>query len=109
MRMDQGKLLKKPAGYAALGTMGFLFFFCCLTGRDLAAEGNILWTGAYLVRTLGLSLAAGAALGGLVCVLFYRMARSGGAVSGKRWGGWLWARASGRSPGRKALDRKSVV
>ena len=80
MRMDQGKLLKKPAGYAALGTMGFLFFFCCLTGRDLAAEGNILWTGAYLVRTLGLSLAAGAALGGLVCVLFYRMARSGGAV-----------------------------
>ena len=115
MRMDQGKLLKKPAGYAVLGTMGFLFFFCCLTGRDLAAEGNILWTGAYLVRTLGLSLAAGAALGGLVCVLFYRMAGSGGAAleagaaSGKRWGGWLWARASGRSPGRKALGGLVVL
>ena len=115
MRMDQGKLLKKPAGYAVLGTMGFLFFFCCLTGRDLAAEGNILWTGAYLVRTLGLSLAAGGALGGLVCVLFYRMAGSGGAAleagaaSGKRWGGWLWARASGRSPGRKALGGLVVL
>lgn len=133
MRMNQGKLLKKPAGYTVLGITGFLFFFCCLTGRDLAAEGNILWTGSYLLKTLGISLGAGAALGALVCALFYRLAgravggRTQGreprgaalpdsrepgekdAEPGKGCGRWLWDRASGRAAGRKALGSMALL
>lgn len=53
---------------------GFWFSFFCLTGRDLAAEGNILWTGGYLFRTLLLGLLGGGTVGAAVCFGLYRLA-----------------------------------
>ena len=44
-----------------------LFCFCCLTERDLAIQGNILWTGAYLFKTLGISLLFGGGMGAVLC------------------------------------------
>lgn len=73
--MKQDRLLSKPAAYGFFGFVGFLFTFCCLTGRDLAAWGNILWTAGYAVRTLGVSLAAGGILGGMICFGFRKAAR----------------------------------
>lgn len=72
--MKQDRLLRKPIAYVMFLVMGFLFFFFCLTGRDLAAEGNILWTGEYAFRTLCVSLLAGGIAGGLLCTGFYRLA-----------------------------------
>lgn len=72
--MKQDRLLRKPTAYIMFSAMGFLFCFFCLTGRDLAAEGNILWTGRYLLRTLFLSLSAGGAAGAALCAVLYRLA-----------------------------------
>ena len=84
------ELLSKPTSYLLFGTAGFLFLFFCLTGRELAERGNILWTGSYLFRTLGLSLVLGGALGGGICYLFRRAAVRAGEEGGK-----------GRAPGGK--------
>lgn len=72
--MEQGRLLRKPAAYTLFSIMGFLFVFFCLTGRDLAAEGNILWTGGYLFRILSASLAGGGVAGSALCFGLYRLA-----------------------------------
>lgn len=112
--MTHKKLLSKPIAYVMFGGMGFLFLFFCLTGRDLAAEGNILWTTAYTLKTLGISLAAGGALGALVCVGFRRAAQAAekmqlspmenSAADGEPDGKGVWKslcrRASGRGSGR---------
>lgn len=104
--MTHNKLLAKPIAYVMFGGMGFLFLFFCLTGRDLAAEGNIVWTAAYTLKTLGISLTAGGALGALVCFVFYRAAQTAGKMQvpaaeklgADRKGGWksLCRRASGK-------------
>lgn len=65
---------EKPIVYVMFVLMGFWFFFFCLTGRDLAAEGNILWTGGYLLRTLLTGLLGGGAAGTAVCFGLYRLA-----------------------------------
>lgn len=72
--MKQNRLLSKPTAYVMYCLIGFLFCFCLVTGRELAAEGNIVWTAAHTVRILGISLAAGIALGALICLLFRRWA-----------------------------------
>ncbi|MCM1063912.1 MAG: DUF6020 family protein [Eubacterium sp.] len=56
---------------------GFLFVFFCLTGKELAAEGNILWTGGYLLRILSVSLLAGGTGGSALCFGMYRLASGG--------------------------------
>lgn len=86
MRERKG-LLGKPTAYAMFLAMGFLFFFFWLTGRDLAAEGNILWTGGYLLGTLSLSLCAGALAGTALCAGLYQLAAAegrGGQRAGER-------------------------
>lgn len=93
--MTDDKLLSKPLSYLLFGLTGALFLFCCLTGRDLASEGNIMWTGGYALKTLGLSLFAGGALGSLVCLFF----RSG--FSAKVRIGGFWGRA-GEGSGKGA-------
>lgn len=51
--------------------MGFLFVFFWITESKLAEQGNILWTGGFVGKTLLLSLALGALLGSLLCTLLY--------------------------------------
>lgn len=67
-------MLRKPTAYAIFILMGFWFFFFCLTGKDLAADGNILWTGGYLLRLLLLGLLGGGAAGAAICFVLYRLA-----------------------------------
>ncbi len=80
--MEKGRVLRKPIAYGMFCVMGVLFAFFCLTGRDLAAKGNILWTGEYLFRTLLLSLVSGGLLGSAVCFGLYRAA---GRMEPERW------------------------
>ena len=54
--MERNGLLRKPIAYMIFILLGFWFFFFCLTGKDLATEGNILWTRGYLLRILLLGL-----------------------------------------------------
>lgn len=85
MDMDRDRLLRKPIAYIMYAIMGFLFFFFSLTGRDLAAEGNIPWTGGYLFQTLAVSLAAGVPTGAALCTGLYCLAAHG--AGGKGTGG----------------------
>lgn len=80
--MKQRRLLSKPIAYILFGFTGFLFLFCVLTERELAASGNIVWTAGHTLQILGISLAAGGILGTLVCALFCRWAETG-SLSGK--------------------------
>lgn len=77
--MEKDRLLRKPTSYIMFSVIGFLFFFFCLTGRKLAAEGNIIWTGRYLFRTVLLSLLAGGSGGTALCFCLYRLAVKGEA------------------------------
>lgn len=81
--MGQDRLLRKPIAYAIFLVMGFLFVFFWLTGRELAAEGNILWTGGYVFRTLLSSLLAGGLLGMGLCAVLYLLAARQQMCSGK--------------------------
>ncbi len=76
----RGILLSGKIAYPLSGCLGTLFLFCMLTGRELAAWGNLLWTPGTTVRILGVSLAAGVFLGAGVCRLFYFLA---GKLGGK--------------------------
>ena len=58
---------RKKIAYFYFACVGILFVFCMKTGRDLAASGNIKWTGGYTAGTLLLSLTAGGLLGILLC------------------------------------------
>ena len=59
--MTQNKMIPRPVAYAMFGLTGCLFVFFCLTGRDLAARGNILWTVGYVFRILGVRRSSGGA------------------------------------------------
>lgn len=76
--MTQNKMIPRPVAYAMFGLTGCLFVFFCLTGRDLAARGNILWTVGYVFRILGVSLVVGGALGALICTIFLQVMRQSG-------------------------------
>lgn len=91
--MERNGLQRKSIAYMMFILMGFLFFFFCLTGKDLAAEGNILWTGGYLLRILLLGLWGGGAVGAAICFGLYRLA------AGRR--------ENGQKAGRKAASRQS--
>ena len=73
---------------------GSLFLFCCLTGRDLAEQGNIVWTGAYTAKTLVLSLLGGVLLGDAVRLLHL----------------WVQCRRQrhGKKTGKSALERRKL-
>lgn len=54
--------MTKKRGICIYSVIFFGLFFFSLTGRQLAAEGNILWTPVYVVKLLLLSVA-----GGILC------------------------------------------
>jgi len=65
-------MIKKYWNKTAFGIfalIGFLFVFFQLTGRELASQGNILWTGAYSARLLFVCALVGVISGGLGSVL----------------------------------------
>ena len=63
------------------GLTGFLFSFCLVTGRELAAEGNIRWTVGHTFEITGISLVFGGILGILICLFFYRCAEKNGCTA----------------------------
>ncbi len=56
--------------YAVYFIISFAFVFVCKAIGDLSREGNVVWTGAYLLETLLLSLLLGALLGACLGTLF---------------------------------------
>lgn len=105
--------MSKLIAYTFFVPVGALFVFCVVTGRELAAAGNILWTAGNTFRILGISLAVGGALGALVCALFYRWLGRGNPMSAdereeglcalredsfvQKMGKWLCGKPEGRS------------
>lgn len=67
----QDKKISFRIAYGLFALVGFLFGFCFLTGKDLAEQGNILWTSSYTIKTLLLSLFVGVIVGGVFCFFLY--------------------------------------
>lgn len=62
--------MNKKSGYVIFACIMVFFFFFCFTGAQLAREGNILWTGKYVLVLTVMSLVCGILSGcGLTCVL----------------------------------------
>lgn len=68
--MEKRNIRVRPTAYLLFCLTGVLFLFCWLTGRELAEQGNLVWTGAYAIKTLAISLTGGCLLGGAVCGFF---------------------------------------
>lgn len=64
-------LMHKRVGYFLFCLTGVFCAFLWMAERDLAANGNILWTGNYLLKILSFSLMAGGGMGALLCFLVY--------------------------------------
>ena len=80
--------MNKKSGYVIFSGIMFFFFFFCFTGAHLAKEGNILWTGKYVLVLLLMCLVCGSLSGwGLTHVL--------GLLKDRAWG-------ETRKGGRKA-------
>lgn len=80
----QEKMLPKRAGYPLFIIICFLFWFFQITGKDLAEQGNVLWTAGYTLGTLGKSLFFGVLSGAGLSFLFYWLGQrreQGSAVS----------------------------
>ncbi|MCH5342756.1 MAG: hypothetical protein J1E64_01865 [Acetatifactor sp.] len=67
-------VLSKKIGYFVFILIGSVFVFFWMTQKDLAEQENILWTGSYVARLLGISLFVGALLGGTLCFFLYALA-----------------------------------
>lgn len=67
----QEKKISLKIAYFLFGLSGFLCAFCCLTGRDLAEQGNILWTNSYTMKTLFWCILFGVIWASVSCFLMY--------------------------------------
>ena len=61
--MRETRILPRRKGYVLLCVLGCLFVFFVKTEKDLAANGNILWTARYVGSTLAWSVILGCVLG----------------------------------------------
>lgn len=61
--MRETRILPRRKGYVLLCVLGCLFVFFVKTEKDLAANGNILWTAGYVGSTLAWSVILGCVLG----------------------------------------------
>lgn len=69
--MSESRLLSKKIAYPLFILAGFLFVFICRAERDLAENGNILWTSAYTSKLLIVSALFGGLLGAAMCFAVY--------------------------------------
>lgn len=89
--MRQEKLISKKIGYSMLSIVGFLFVFCWKTEKELAEQKNIIWSGGYVAKTLGISLVLGILLGCVIAYIMYAFAESGQSkVNNPASGSRLW-------------------
>ena len=65
--------VKEKRGYITFSVIGFGFIFCCITGYELAAKGNIIWNGSWIVKLLAGSLVFGTILGSLLCAILLKI------------------------------------
>lgn len=71
--MNREGLFAPKKGYFLYSLSGFLFVLFCKAEADLAACGNIVWNGSYLLELLAVSLVAGTLLGCLMCFVSCRL------------------------------------
>ncbi len=55
--------MNRKRGYVIFSSIMVFFFFCCFTGAHLAKEGNIVWTGKYVLILFLLCLVCGIVFG----------------------------------------------
>ncbi len=85
------------------GVIGFLFCFFEFTGRSLAAQGNIVWTGEYVLRLLLSCVLGSVCLGVLGMFLADILKRLRDRFSVREE-----EHADGTGAGRKSICRKSM-
>ncbi len=78
--------------------IGILFIFFCMTERELAASGNIIWDGSWILKLLVYSLVLGTVLGSLLCLALLKM-EAKFADQGKE------EKIAGRSKGEEFADQ----
>lgn len=58
--------MTKRRGYITFSVIGFFFFFFCISCKELAEKGNVIWNGLWVFKLLTISLLGGCMLGSLL-------------------------------------------
>lgn len=74
MKITEKKMLSEKIAYIMFSGIGFLFAFFSQAVSVLNEQGNLLWTGAFLLKIIGTSLFLGGGAGALLCFLVYKRA-----------------------------------
>lgn len=74
--MRETRILPRCKGYLLLCVLGCLFVFFVKTEKDLAANGNVLWTAGYVGNTLAWSVILGCVLGMVGTRVVYHIAEN---------------------------------
>lgn len=74
--MRETRILPRRKGYLLLCVLGCLFVFFVKTEKDLAANGNVLWTAGYVGSTLAWSVILGCVLGIVGTRVVYHIAEN---------------------------------
>lgn len=90
--MRETRILPRRKGYLLLCVLGCLFVFFVKTEKDLAANGNILWTAGYVGSTLAWSVILGCVLGMVGTRVVCHIAEN------------TAARQNGQTPGKDNMD-----
>lgn len=115
--MRETRILPRRKGYLLLCVLGCLFVFFVKTEKDLAANGNILWTAGYVGSTLAWSVILGCVLGMVGTRVVYHIAENTAArqksqtqsqdnmdgadgrqkaIGYKRFAAWIQSRSGGQ-------------
>jgi len=70
--MNTGKMLSKKIGYSIFAFAGMFCAFLWKAERDLAASGNLIWTGNYVLQILLFSVLVGGLVGVGICFVVYQ-------------------------------------
>jgi len=65
--------MKRKIGYLIYTILGVLFVFFCMTEGELEEQGNILWTGKWIVKLSVISLILGTVLGSVTAYVLYKI------------------------------------